>query len=266
MMLVRGMEANMSMEVVEPSSNPLKNFSTNTHFDFTALVPLQLENILVKSRDKKVILDGMKAIIIGGAAVNEHLENLIRDIYSPVYSTYAMTETVSHIALRRLNGKDRTSYFTALPNAKIGISEKNTLTILSPITNNKLIVTNDIVELINEKTFKWLGRADNVINSGGVKIFPEELEVKIQELLNVLNISNRFFCFGSDHPHLGQTVSLIFEGEPFMEETTKLISDTFTTNLSKYSIPKQIFYCKSFVETVTGKINRPATISFLTSR
>ena len=266
MMLVRSLEANMFMEVVEPSSNPLENFSINSHFDFTALVPLQLENILLRNREKKLILDRMKTVIIGGAAVIEQLESLVQDIQSPVYSTYAMTETVSHIALRRLNGKERSLYYIALPDVKLGLSEKGTLTISSPVTNNKLIVTNDVVELINETTFQWLGRADNVINSGGIKIFPEVLEVQILEILNQLNIHNRFFCFGSNHLQLGQAVSLVFEGEPFTEEIEKLIRESFISTLPKYSIPKQFFYCKSFIETATGKVNRAAIISSLTNR
>ena len=188
MMLIRSMEANLAMEIVEPSSNPLDNFSVNTHFDFTALVPLQLETILAKNREKKSILDGMKAIIIGGAAVSEQLEELIQDIHSPVYNTYAMTETISHIALRQLNGKERSPYYTALPGVKLGVSDKGTLTILSAVTNNELIVTNDVVELIDEKTFKWLGRADNIINSGGIKIFPEKLEAEIQGILSLIHI------------------------------------------------------------------------------
>jgi len=266
MMLVRSMEAHMDMTVVEATSNPLEYFPATTHFDFTALVPLQLETILTKAREKKKILDGMKAIVIGGAAVSNHLEQLIQDIQAPVYSTYAMTETVSHIALRRLNGKERSEYYTALPDVKLGISNKDTLTITSPVTDNKQIVTNDVVELINNTTFKWLGRADNVINSGGVKIFPEELETQIQFILTTLNISNRFFCFSKSHEQLGQAVSLIFEGESLTQETESLIKEKFNSILSKYSTPKQFFYSKKFIETATGKVNRSATISSLTNQ
>lgn len=177
MMLVRGLELGLSLTIQEPSGNPLANLDPATdRFAFAAFVPLQLQTILEQTPDKMPILNGMKAIVVGGAATSLALERALQVITAPVYATYGMTETVSHIALRRLNGPDASEVFTALDGVTLGTDERGCLHSTAAATNFEQIQTNDVVELIDPAHFRLLGRADRVINSGGVKIQPERVE------------------------------------------------------------------------------------------
>lgn len=262
MMLVRGFEAGLKLNVVSPVSNPLKNLNFPEKIDFTALVPLQLETILTESPDKIPYLNQMKAIILGGAPVNKLLEEMVQQLEVPVYSTYGMTETVSHIALKRLNGKERQDYFETFPVVNIGQDERGCLTIHSILTNLQTIVTNDIVEIIDHNKFRWIGRIDNVINSGGVKILTEELEKKVGSVLNELSISHPFFIGSLPDDKLGQQVALFMEDKE--KSSTKfehILGELLRKNLSKYEVPKTIIYLDKFIYTETGKIKRKDTIN-----
>jgi o-succinylbenzoate---CoA ligase len=254
MMLVRGMVLGLELTVIEPNSNPLENLE-NERFDFAAFVPLQLHKIL-ENKNQIEILNQMKVIIVGGAAVNEVLEKNIQELKVPVYSTYGMTETVSHIAIRKLNGADKSNNFKVLEGVKIGIDERNCLNIIAEASNNDLVQTNDIVEIINEKEFKLIGRFDNIINSGGVKIQLEKIEKAFEKFIN----ENRFFVFGITDLALGQKLILVIECESSINEN---ILSEGRKSLSKYEIPKQIFTIKNFSETPTGKIDKKATIKRL---
>ncbi len=252
MMMVRGFELEMSLTIVDPCSNPLENISENTSIDFIALVPLQLQKIINSPQRK--LLDKCKAIIVGGAPVNYHLEMQLQDISAPVYSTYGMTETVSHIALKRMNGIEKTNFFNTLPNVIINTDNRGCLTIQSPICNDKTLITNDLVTIQSPNSFEWIGRADNVINSGGVKIQVEKIEKVFESLFYDLDIQNRFIVGGTRDNTLGTKLILLIEGNHnFSLETHKARLANF---LSKYEIPKILFTLPSFIETKTGKINR----------
>lgn len=253
MMLVRGIINSMLLYVVEPSSNPLR--SITQHIDFMAVVPLQLHIMLNEGEHKK--LNKMKAIIVGGAPINKQLKTQLEQLEVPVYATYGMTETVSHIALKRLNGLDRSNYFTSLGDVKITKDNRNCLTVTGSVTNHTVITTNDVVKLINSNQFEWLGRYDNVINSGGIKVNPEQVEKKIEQIFLEINIHQRFFIYGMKDELLGQKVALIIEGDEF--DTTPL-HQLLLKQLEKYSCPKSIIFIAQFVETETGKIKRSETI------
>ena len=254
MMIVRGMVLGLKLTIIEPNSNPLENLD-NQNFDFAAFVPLQLQKIL-ENKNKIKVLNKMKAIIVGGAVVNEVLEKDIQQLKVPIYSTYGMTETVSHIAIRRLNGKDKSQNFKVLEGVKIGIDQRNCLSIIADSSNNELVQTNDIVEIINENEFKLIGRFDNIINSGGVKIQLEKIEKTFEKLIT----DRRFFAFGIENLKLGQKLILVIETEYLANE--KILFKA-KESLSKYEIPKQIFTIKNFSETPTGKIDKKATIKRL---
>lgn len=254
MMLVRGMVLGLELTIIEPNSNPLENLE-NQEFDFVAFVPLQLQKIL-ENENQIEVLNKMKAIIVGGAAVNEVLAKDIQQLKVPVYSTYGMTETVSHIAIRRLNGVNKSENFQVLKDVKIGIDERNCLNIIADASNNKLIQTNDIVEIINENEFKLIGRFDNIINSGGVKIQLEKVEKVFEKYL----ANKRFFAFGIADLTLGQKLILVVETEDLVNE--KILFEA-KERLTKYEFPKQIFTIKNFSETPTGKIDKKATIKRL---
>ncbi len=142
----------------------------------------------------------MKAILVGGAATSPALEQALQCITAPVYATYGMTETVSHIALRRLNGPPRSEWFTALPGVDLGVDQRGCLHITSAATNFQRIQTNDVVDLPDPMHFRLLGRADRVINSGGVKIQPEPVEQLIQRVLAQSQEMSYPVCLWPDCP------------------------------------------------------------------
>ena len=257
MMLVRGMELGLKLTIVEPSGNPLQNLE-NSGFDFYAFVPLQLQNILENEKNIE-FLNKAKAIIVGGAAVNKVLEKEVQKISVPVYSTYGMTETVSHIAVKRLNGVNKNDSFQVLEGVIIGIDERNCLNIIAEASNNLLIQTNDIVEIINEKEFQLIGRFDNIINSGGVKIQLEKVEKLIENETKILN-AKRYFAYGIEDERLGQKLVLFVEGETVNHDLKNTFLINIQSVLSKYEIPKEIYFVERFMETATGKIDKKSVI------
>ena len=258
MMLVRGMILDLKLIIIEPSANPLEKLK-NLHFDFFAFVPLQLQNLL-ENHKNMAILNQAKAVIVGGAAVNEVLENKIQKLSVPVFSTYGMTETVSHIAIKRLNTDKKNNNFQILEGVKIGIDDRNCLNIISESSNNELIQTNDIVEIVSEKEFRLIGRFDNIINSGGVKIQLEKVEKLIEMEIKLLN-PKRYFAYGIPDVKLGQKLVLFVEGEEVNNEIKEAFFKNIQSILSKYEVPKEIYFVKKFTETPTGKIDKKAVIS-----
>jgi o-succinylbenzoate---CoA ligase len=268
MMLTRGLELNWEMYVVPPTANPLiNNFkvdfdtSPDIYFDFMAFVPLQLETILSETPEKinmlLQILNRTKAIIVGGAGVSASLKQKIQAIVSPVFLTYGMTETVSHIALQLLNGENKTEYFKILPEVQIRTNSQNCLLIKSPTTQNIEITTNDVVQLIDNERFILIGRADNVINSGGVKIQLEKVENILENIFFKYNIFSRFYAYGLDDEHLGKKLVVFVENkEPFSEILEKQIFEELKTQLPRYEVPKQFLYISKFHETDSGKVKR----------
>ena len=156
-----------------------------------------------------------------------------------------MTETITHIAARKLGEKA----FTVLPNVTISYDDRNCLVIHAPRISDEVIITNDIVELVNENQFIFLGRMDNVINSGGIKLIPEQIEEKL-----ATKISRRFFIASKDDNELGEKVVLVIEGEN--EELDASIYES----LDKYEKPKELIFVPKFKETTTGKILRKETM------
>jgi o-succinylbenzoate---CoA ligase len=257
MMLVRGMVLGLKLTIIEPSGNPFQELE-NTIFDFYAFVPLQLENIL--NEEKNVaILNQAKAIIVGGAAVNEVLEQKIQQLNVPVFSTYGMTETVSHIAIRRLNRENKSKNFNVLEGVKIGIDDRNCLNIISESSNNKLVQTNDIVEIVSKKEFRLIGRFDNIINSGGVKIQLEKVEKAIEKEIQIFN-PKRYFAYGIADEKLGQKLVLVVETDILDVNLKEIFLSKIKLILPKYEIPKEIIFIKSFQETPTGKVDKKANL------
>ena len=252
MMLVRGMVADMDLLLVEPDSSPLQKIEAGTKIDFTALVPLQLQTILQANDPKDLLLlNGMKAIIVGGAQVNEQLEKQIQALSSPVFITYGMTETVSHIALRRLNGLAKQDYYKTLPGVSIDTDERGALKILSPVTHHQWLQTNDLVEVMSATEFRWLGRTDYAINSGGVKIQPEKVERTLEQFLAQQEIQH-FFIIGLPHAQLGEAVTLFIESD----KKNELLLEQIRPMLDRYELPKAVIAVKRFSRTATGKIER----------
>jgi O-succinylbenzoic acid--CoA ligase len=237
MMIVRAMMLGLELDIIAPSSN-LDDFLSDKCYDFVAIVPLQAENSLDK-------LNQFKKIIIGGAKVSDDLALKLRGVNAEIYETYGMTETITHIAAKRVGE----TYFKTLEHVTITVDDRNCLVIDTPSISDEIIITNDIVEIFNERQFKWLGRYDNVINSGGVKLFPEQIETKLAS-----KISNRFFITGLPDAVLGTKVVLVIEGEKY-----KIVPSIFDS-LDKFEKPKEVFFVSKFLETETTKINRIQTL------
>ena len=236
MMFIRGFILGLEIDFVAPSSHPLDGIDHD--YEFTALVPMQAQYSLDK-------LHRIKKIIIGGAKITKPLEDKLKKIKSEIYETYGMTETITHIAAKRIGE----TYFNTLEHVTITVDNRSCLVIDAPSISDEEIITNDIVEIHNEKQFKWLGRYDNVINSGGVKLFPEQIETKL-----VSKIPNRFFIAGLPDAVLGTKVVLVIEG---MEQK---IAPSIFEILDKFEKPKEVFFVSEFVETETKKINRFQTL------
>ena len=239
MMFVRGFILGLDMDFVAPSLNPLEK--NTTCYDFAAMVPLQAQYSFKG-------LTKIKKLIIGGARVAKALEAKLIKLPIDVYETYGMTETITHIAAKKL-GED---YFTVLPHVQISYDDNKCLSIKAPRISNDIIATHDLVELINENQFRFLGRIDNIINSGGIKLIPEIIEEKLSE-----TILRRFFVTGVADEKLGEKLILIIEGEPYD------IAESDFLKLDKYERPKEIYFFPEFLETETGKIMRKETVKKL---
>lgn len=266
MMLVRGFELGLSLTVITPCRNPLKHFDDATGFDFTAMVPLQLQEILMATPEKLTILNDMRVILLGGAPINEDLSKKITTIKAPVYHTYGMTETLSHIALRRLNGPQTSDCFKPLEGVELGVNDNGCLMVKSPTTDDRYVFSTDRVELQEDNSFRWLGRMDNVINTGGFKVQAEKVEAVLDKVFydyqHGLLAKRRFFVGPLLHPSYGQTVAAIIEGEPFsgfVQEDIKA-KLRFSTSLKPHEIPKFFRFLPCFLETTTNKIDRIANL------
>ncbi|MCI2227737.1 AMP-binding protein [Polaribacter sp. MSW13] len=247
MMLVRAMTLGWSIDVIAPNSAPLER--VEREYDFSAMVPLQVENSINK-------LQKIKKLIIGGGVVSEELKVKLQCLSTLAFATYGMTETITHIAVKKLNNrKGNPSFYQILPGVKIFKDERNCLVIEALNVANDCVVTNDVIQLISDTQFDWLGRFDNVINSGGIKLYPEKIEVKLSEI-----IGKRFFVAGIPDKKLGQKLILIIEGKKhnnFLNNIKK------NKTLTKFEQPKEVYFIDKFIETKTKKIQRKKTLDLI---
>lgn len=251
MMLVRAMVLGLETDLAEPSAHPLEGVEKTYHF--AAMTPLQAQHSLEK-------LHRIKKLIVGGAPVSRELTKALQYVPTQVYETYGMTETITHIAVKPLNhlsspAEQDKAVFTTLPNVTVRSDERGCLVIQAPQVSEEPIVTNDLVQLHSETSFEWLGRIDNIINSGGVKLIPEQVEARLQSA-----VSHRFFVAGMPDAALGQKLVLVVEGSGIDE--VRLYRDLQALpGLHKYEIPKAIYAVPAFYETENGKIIREKTLA-----
>ncbi|WP_175629896.1 AMP-binding protein [Bacteroides acidifaciens] len=244
MVVVRSLVAGLNLIVRPASGHPLSDISVP--LKFAAMVPLQVYNTL-HTREEKEQLKQTEILIIGGGAVDEALEAEIKSLPIAAYSTYGMTETLSHIALRRLNGNSASDHYYPFSSVELSLSPENTLVIKAPLVCDDILQTNDIARIYPDGSFIILGRKDNVINSGGIKIQAEEVEKLLRPFIPV-----PFVITSVPDPRLGQAVSLLFEGELDMEELKNKVQEI----LSPYHRPKYIRMVDLIPQTGNGKINR----------
>ena len=249
MMLVRGFELGLEMVIVEPSSHPLQGFEVGA-FAFTAIVPLQLQGALAVSAERDT-LNAMRAVLVGGAPISHGLAAQLQTLNATIYHTYGMTETVSHVALRRLNGEGASDFFIPQPTIDLWLDQRGCLSICGSVTRGETIATNDRVAFQADGSFRWLGRIDNVINSGGVKVQAEKVERALEKQLPDV----RLFVTGTPDSVLGEAVTAFVESTPQPVDVA--------LGLTRYEQPRQVHFLRQFMETPTGKVDRMATVALL---
>jgi O-succinylbenzoic acid--CoA ligase len=247
MMIIRAFVGAFNLQYVEPRSDALLRI--NNDFEFVAVVPLQLENAL--KSDNIQVLNQIKKIIVGGAAVSQDLIQKLVQVEAEVWASYGMTETITHIALQGLNGKHKTNYFQALQDVEFQLDERECLRIIAPLHSSYPIQTNDRVELINKHQFKFLGRVDFVINSGGIKFSPEILEQKLGAY-----IENDFAYSSKMDDVLGEKLVLVIEGNSYFEGKAKELNAILKNVLTRFEQPKEILFIQELPKTNSGKLDR----------
>lgn len=267
MMIVRAFVCNANIICVEPKSNALTNIPTDK-IDLAAVVPMQLEKYLSKrkqSSDKDFSnesiqgLSNIEHLIIGGSALNNETFQQITKLPCKSYLTYGMTETYSHVALQRILSSEKSGTYKALPSVCFNVNKENQLIINASHLGIDNLVTNDIVNLISSIEFELIGRIDNVINSGGIKLSPEKIENKIAPYFE----NTRYFIHAIPDKTLGQTSALFIESSNDLKtalspDFTNLIA-MIKANLPSYEVPKEIILLDKFSLTSSGKIQRKKT-------
>ena len=243
MMVVRSIERGLKLITVEPSGHPLNHSQLATddcQIDFAAMVPLQVYNTLQVPEERKRLLQ-IRHLIIGGGAIDEALGAELKNFPNAVWSTYGMTETLSHIALRRLSGPEASDWYIPFPSVKVSLSEDGCLVIDAPEVCPERLVTNDIAE-ISPQGFRILGRKDNVICSGGIKIQIEEVESRLRPFLRVPYLISK-----RPDPKFGEVSVLLTEGS--VDEARQICERI----LPKYYLPRHYLHVDRIPLTETGK-------------
>ena len=253
MMVVRSIERGLKLIEVEPCGHPLdikhltlnikhSQFSIfNFQFDFAAMVPMQVYNSLQVPEEKERLM-AIRHLIIGGGAIDEAMEAELRTFPHAVWSTYGMTETLSHIALRRISGPEASEWYMPFPTVKLSTTDEGCLVIDAPEVCAQTLTTNDIVELKSDGRFRIRGRKDNVICSGGIKIQIEEVEQILKKYMRVPYIISKH-----KDEKFGEIVVLLTEGDTAEAQTI------CQQVLPKYHQPKVYLHVNQIPLTETGK-------------
>ncbi|ADE83286.1 O-succinylbenzoic acid--CoA ligase [Xylanibacter ruminicola] len=253
MMVVRSIERGLKLIEVPPCGHPLdikhltlnikhSQFSIfNFQFDFAAMVPMQVYNSLQVPEEKERLM-AIRHLIIGGGAIDEAMEAELRTFPHAVWSTYGMTETLSHIALRRISGPEASEWYMPFPTVKLSTTDEGCLVIDAPEVCAQTLTTNDIVELKSDGRFRIRGRKDNVICSGGIKIQIEEVEQILKKYMRVPYIISK-----RKDEKFGEIVVLLTEGDTAEAQT---ICEQV---LPKYHQPKVYLHVNQIPLTETGK-------------
>jgi O-succinylbenzoic acid--CoA ligase len=240
MMIVRAIVGKLKVLLLHPSSNPIRDLDQPV--DFAAFTPYQLQHIIQESPDK---LSLIKKAIIGGSKVDDALEKAMANMSTLFFETFGMSETLTHLAIRALNGPHKADHFTILKPFQFAINNDRCLLVKAAHISDDWLTTTDIIEKIDDAHFLWLGRKDHVINSGGVKVYPETIEKKIGD-----TIPFPFIITKRKDAKLGEKVVLIVQADEqdFVKPDFK--------SLSRYEIPKEIRFVSQLARNENGKIIR----------
>lgn len=238
MMIVRAIEANYALQTIEPHSNPLENQVGK--LDFVAMAPLQLAKSLEKETAK---LKGIQHVLIGGGSISESTVEELKRLQLTVWQSYGMTETCSHVALRKVGYREEQAY-QALP----GILFTEDQGRLGIQMNDNTLWTNDLVELHTPQSFTWMGRADFTINTGGVKVQIEDLETSISKLVDV-----EFCIWKEEDATFGEKIVML------CTQTFELEKQLMQKHLHRFHLPKTFYLVNKIEKSALGKILRKQT-------
>jgi len=263
MLLVRAMLYQMDIEVIKPSAGFLTKLDAFHPYQLVSVVPSQLAIVKTDKRAYKA-LQQFKTVLVGGAPLPASLnKTLLQLTGADIRQTYGMTETVSHVALRQVNGPHQSEWYAPLPGVELKTDERNCLCIKAAVTQNKWITTNDVVELSNGN-FTLTGRFDEVINSGGIKIFPSQIEQAADEILNEMNLPYAAFAGALPDEKLGSKLVLVLQGTEPDEEKLIALKQRIKAVLPAYHAPASYFFVEKFPMLPSGKINKISVLqSFL---
>jgi len=258
MMIVRAMVLGLDLKIIEPSGNPMKNI--DEYFDFAAMVPMQVYKVF---EDKEGIkkLNRIKNLIIGGGPVPEALKQKFKSLTNQSFSTYGMTETISHIAMEKLNGTEADGFLHLMPGIKIETDSQKKLIIHASDICDEIVNTNDLAEIREDGSFRILGRFDNMIISGGINIIPEIIENKIEKL-----IDNRFIISSVPDDKLGEQSVLVIEDIQWPPAKIATIMHKLIAALDAFEQPRLFEFMPKFPETPNQKIDRLAIKNLIRKR
>lgn len=249
MMLVRAMALGLDLHAIDPRGGLWSNLKVNDRFRFAAMVPLQLYRALQEDRAR--VERQFDTILLGGGPVSDALREDLQGLATAVFQGYGSTETVTHVALRRLNGDHRQDLYEALGEVTFSRDPRGCLVVLTPHLSVKQHMTNDIVRLVDDRHFEWLGRYDNVILSGGRKIFPERLE---ERTAGSIPYPHYFTAYNDDR--LGEGVMLVLETDRPQDEVLPEVLEGLAKVLDEHELPRRITAIRAIPRTANGKIIR----------
>ena len=245
MMVVRALTCGLQLITVEPSGHPLSSTNnqqpTASPIDFAAMVPLQVYNSLQVPEERERLMH-IRHLIIGGGAIDAALAQQLKDFPHAVWSTYGMTETLSHIALRRLSGPEASQWYTPFPSVSLTLSSDGCLIVNAPQVCDAPLTTNDLADIRPDGRFRILGRKDNVICSGGLKIIAEEVEQLLKP-----HLSSPFLITKRKDPKFGEAVVLLTEG------STDEAEQACRQWLPRHWQPRHYLHVDRIPLTATGK-------------
>lgn len=254
MVVVRSLVWGLRLVAVEPSGHPLR--ALHEAPDFAAMVPLQVYNSL-QVPEERALLRQIRHLIIGGGAVSDELVNELSDFPNCVWSTYGMTETLSHIALRRLNGEQASLWYEPFEDVDVSLNADGCLVIDAPAVCAEPLTTNDIAEIATDgRHFRIRGRRDNVVCSGGIKLQIEEIEAKLQPFVDV-----PFMITKRSDERLGETVVMLV-----VSDDTERLQAICSAHLTRYEMPRAFVMVAALPLTETGKPARAEAMKMAARR
>lgn len=248
LMVVRTLLGELDLYLVEPSTD--FSFLKKAKFRFAAMVPNQVAKILKAEAIPGDFLGNIEKLLIGGSSVPSSIEKTLQNVSAACYASYGMTETATHIALRKINGGDSNGWYHCLEDIHVNLSAENCLQIFMPGLENIPLQTTDLAELKNEKTFRILGRSDHVIISGGIKFSPEQIEKKLEPFIH-----EPFLISSLPHKSLGEQLVLVVEGKS-SDAKTKRLKEICLRELEKFEQPGKIVFVSEILKTGNGKPDR----------